>query len=149
MIIYKNKDIFIDVFEKKLDVIFHGCNIYCTMGKGIAKTIKKYFPELYQLDKKTIAGDRSKLGTINYIFDSNSKTYIVNAYTQATYWDPKDMLSYEAVFSCLLEIRNTFGHLDRIGMPKIGAGLARGDWNRIEKIIIDVFGKKDVFVYSI
>jgi len=33
--------------------------------------------------------------------------------------------------------------------PKIGAGLAHGDWNRIEKIINDVFGEREVKVYLI
>jgi O-acetyl-ADP-ribose deacetylase (regulator of RNase III) len=34
----------------------------------------------------------------------------------------------------------------RIGLPLIGAGLAGGDWNRIEKIIEKEFTKNDVSI---
>jgi len=29
----------------EFDLIVHGCNCFCTMGAGIAKTIREYFPE--------------------------------------------------------------------------------------------------------
>jgi hypothetical protein len=34
-------------------------------------------------------------------------------------------------------------------MPKIGAGLAGGDWEKIEEIINSVFDKRDIFVYEL
>ena len=39
------------------EVIAHGCNCMCTMGAGIAKTIKSEFPEAYQADCATEKGD--------------------------------------------------------------------------------------------
>ena len=33
------------------DVIIHGCNCFCTMGAGIAKSIKTAFPEAYLIWK--------------------------------------------------------------------------------------------------
>ena len=44
----------------EFDVIIHGCNCFCTMGAGIAKTIKDIFPEAYKADLNTKKGDRSK-----------------------------------------------------------------------------------------
>jgi O-acetyl-ADP-ribose deacetylase (regulator of RNase III) len=43
------------------DVIIHGCNCYCTMGAGIAKSIKKIFPAAYRADANSEKGDRDKL----------------------------------------------------------------------------------------
>jgi O-acetyl-ADP-ribose deacetylase (regulator of RNase III) len=40
--------------EGKFDVVIHGCNCSCTMGAGIAKSIKDQFPEAYQADLITI-----------------------------------------------------------------------------------------------
>jgi O-acetyl-ADP-ribose deacetylase (regulator of RNase III) len=41
---------------------------------------------------------------------------------------------YEAFTICMRKINNIFTG-KHIGMPKIGAGLAGGNWNRIEHII--------------
>ena len=50
----------------EFDLIIHGCNCFCTMGAGIAKTIKEKFPEAYRADLETEKGARSKLGQISW-----------------------------------------------------------------------------------
>jgi O-acetyl-ADP-ribose deacetylase (regulator of RNase III) len=52
--------------EGRFDVIVHGCNCQCAMGKGIALSIKNEFPEAYQADQQTSKGGRAKLGTITF-----------------------------------------------------------------------------------
>lgn len=37
----------------KFDIIVHGCNCFCEMGAGIARQIKKTFPEAYRADMET------------------------------------------------------------------------------------------------
>jgi O-acetyl-ADP-ribose deacetylase (regulator of RNase III) len=64
---------------------------------------------------------------------------VVNAYTQYKYGrNHKDgaiaPFDYEAFTLCMRKINSVFGG-KHIGLPKIGAGLAGGDWSRIEKII--------------
>jgi len=64
---------------------------------------------------------------------------VVNAYTQYRYGrnhadGDSNPFDYEAFTMCMRKMNHLFkGKL--IGMPKIGAGLAGGDWNKIEKII--------------
>jgi O-acetyl-ADP-ribose deacetylase (regulator of RNase III) len=122
--------------------IAHGCNCFCTMGSGIAKTIRNEFPKAFIVDTNTKKGDRFKLGTFSSI--SLKHGIIYNLYTQYTYWDPNDLLDYSAVgrcFSLLDQIyldllkENLIKKESVFGIPKIGAGLARGDWDTIEKII--------------
>ena len=126
--------------QGKFDVIVHGCNCLCCMGAGIAKQIKKEFPKAYKVDKGTIPGDSSKLGRITYSsFKRNNGTelIIVNAYTQFSTdsaCQRKDLVEYDALRSCFKTISKMFND-KRIGYPKIGAGLARGDWDKISKII--------------
>lgn len=123
------------------DVIVHGCNCFCTMGKGIAPQIKKAFPAAYIADCQTRKGDKSKLGTISYatVETFNGELVVVNAYTQYDYRkgynsDSKRRVDYKALRSCFKEIKQYFNGR-RIGYPMIGAGLAGGDWDTIAKII--------------
>lgn len=39
--------------QGEFDLIVHGCNCFCTMGKGIALTIKQEFPIVYKVDCET------------------------------------------------------------------------------------------------
>jgi len=135
--------------DGKFDIIIHGCNCFCTMGAGIARQIKDTFPEAYKADLKTKIGDASKLGTINFattksIYYTGTKTdireiIVINAYTQFDYRGERSgilLADYEAIRMCFNRIALLFGKQNkRIGYPKIGAGLANGDWNTISKII--------------
>lgn len=126
----------------EFDVIAHGCNCFCKMGAGIAKDIRLNFPEAWYADKDTKSGDRKKLGTITWA--QCGDVAVVNAYTQFTYWEKdKVLLEYDALRSCFEKIKEEFsGKI--IGIPKIGAGLARGDWNKIVAIIDEVMVDEDV-----
>jgi len=124
------------------DVIAHGCNCFIKMGAGIAPQIKKAFPEAFYVDSETLRGDKSKLGTISHTL--NTTPIVVNIYSQ---YDTngrifgKMDLDYDALRSGLLEMKLKFSG-KTFGLPMIGAGLAQGDWNIIEKIIEDVmFGE--------
>ena len=139
--------------EDHFDVIIHGCNCFCAMGNGIALDIKTYFPDNYALDCMTAKGDVSKLGTFNYLtYDTfeGRKLSVVNAYTQFKYWsesgDKTPLVNYQALSKVLREIADAFPTDTRFGLPMIGAGLARGDWNIISEIIKDAFCGKNFTV---
>ena len=146
--------------EGKFDVITHGCNCFCTMGAGIAVAMKENFDcQMFHMEAPKYRGDINKLGTIDYqtrqiflkekinlmgveIESVNFGSFgliIVNSYTQYHFgqnhpdgvYHPVD---YEAIALCMRKINHTFKG-KRIGLPKIGAGLAGGDWNKISKII--------------
>lgn len=120
----------------RFDVIVHGCNCFCTMGAGIAKLIRDKFPEAYQADQKTGMGDKKKLGTYSWArIERNGTNFtIVNGYTQYDFSGPGPLVDYGAVQKLFARIKKEFPH-QRIGYPKIGAGLAKGDWDVISGII--------------
>ena len=130
--------------EGKFDVIAHGCNCFCTMGAGIAKTIKENFPQAYQADLETMKGDENKLGTCSYATITSPKLTIVNAYTQYTY-GRLFRVHYNAIRQCMKLIKMNFSG-SRIGLPKIGAGLAGGHWHIIQAIIEDELKYMDVTI---
>lgn len=120
----------------EFDVIIHGCNCFCTMGAGIAKSIKKEFPEAFQADKKTEYGDKNKLGKISWAKAKSEKgeLIIVNGYTQYNWKGIGRKVNYEAVRNVFQTVKKLFSGL-KIGYPAIGAGLAGGDWKIISNII--------------
>src|SRR5688572_20917837 len=128
----------------EFDVIVHGCNCQNAMGKGIALSIKKAFPEAYDADLKTISGDRSKLGTITTAEISRPPATftVVNAYTQFHWKGDGVKADYDAIRSAFTEIKRRFTG-QRVGYPKIGAGLARGDWPTIAAIIDEELAGED------
>jgi len=118
------------------DVIVHGCNCQCVMGKGIAKTIRQKFPEAYAADRATQKSDRKKLGTISLAEISRDavRFTVVNAYIQ-WHWRGRGVkVDYEALRSAMHLVNLQFANL-RVGLPLIGAGLAGGDWTVIAEII--------------
>lgn len=122
--------------EGMFDVICHGSNCFCTFGAGIAKQIKQEFPEAYEADLRTNKGDKSKLGWYSRAYIKKYDLIIINAYTQYGYWGKsgKVNVDYEAIHNVFNKIYNAYN--DKvIGIPMIGAGLAGGDWAKIQKII--------------
>jgi O-acetyl-ADP-ribose deacetylase (regulator of RNase III) len=107
-------------------------------------------PSAYKEDMKTKKGDKSKLGsfTVGVIDGSlpGSGFLVCNFYTQYDYGRGLKF-NYDKFRECLINFRRdmTVPYF-RIGMPKIGAGHAGGDWNKIEQIIIDELGDLDVTI---
>jgi len=123
----------LDLFDQKiLDIMVHGCNCFHTMGAGIAKQIKQKYKKAYEADLNTIKGDKNKLGSYSFV-QLNDKQFIINAYTQY-HFNGTNPLDYDALRKVFKMIDETFKN-KIIGIPKIGAGLAKGNWEIIEKII--------------
>jgi O-acetyl-ADP-ribose deacetylase (regulator of RNase III) len=130
------------------DVIIHGCNCQCRMGRGIALSIKQQFPEAYTADCKTTIGDRTKLGTFTTVqIDRDGFNFtIVNGYTQFHWQGDGVLADYDAIRSVFRQVKQQFGG-KRIGYPKIGAGLARGDWSIIADIVeAELAGENHTYV---
>lgn len=140
------------------DVIAHGVNCMCVQGKGLAPQMVKAFgtDKYFELEVPDTKGDINKLGQIEYIeyyrdieggfypdtfgFSEEPPTLIVvNAYTQYNYGknhsdgDNKPV-DYEAIALCMRKINHEFKG-QHIGLPRIGCGLAGGDWDIVRGII--------------
>ena len=119
--------------------MIHGCNCFNTMKSGIAGQITREFPEASVADSRTIRGDRSKLGT--YSLAQTEFGSIYNCYTQLRYGRDGDRyLDYEALYKAL-ELVNSNHSFDKKGLliPRIGCGLAGGNWNIVKTMIQEIF----------
>jgi O-acetyl-ADP-ribose deacetylase (regulator of RNase III) len=124
------------------DVIMHGANCHCAMGRGIALTIKNRYPEVYAADCATVKSDRNKLGTVSTQKVRAHEFIVANCYTQFDYYGNGVLADYDAIRACAREVKKRFAG-QRIGYPKIGAGLAKGDWNVIKAILEEEFEGED------
>ncbi|MEY4668851.1 MAG: hypothetical protein RL518_1550 [Pseudomonadota bacterium] len=126
------------------DVIIHGCNCDCIMGAGIARAIREHFPEAFEADQATSPGDTTKLGTYSFArCERNRHTiHVINAYSQAHPSGAGVLVDYAAVRRVMRSLKRDFSGR-RFGYPKLGAGLARGDWAIIGKIIDEELAGED------
>jgi O-acetyl-ADP-ribose deacetylase (regulator of RNase III) len=135
------------------DIIIHGCNCQHIMGKGIAKQIRASYPEMFEIDCKS---PRVAPGKILY-HEFNGLT-VINAYTQIAPGGPnirhKIRKDNHDIFDTrdnrlnfikesMLKVNDRFKG-KKIGIPKIGAGLAGGEWFMIEYVIKQSLKDNDV-----
>lgn len=125
------------------DVITHGCNCLSTMKAGIAPQMAEAFGcDKFEMERWSMGHSITKLGNIDYEqipIGHGLWITVVNSYTQYSYGKNhadgvSNPLDYEALTLCMRKINHTFKG-KHIGLPKIGAGLAGGDWDRIKNII--------------
>lgn len=104
--------------------------------RGLQRLSRKTFPEAYKADLATTKGSREKLGSISAatVTRGGRQITIVNGYTQFHWRGSGVLVDYDAVKTVMTEVKSRFGGR-RLGYPKIGAGLARGDWRLIAQII--------------
>ena len=134
-------------------VIMHGCNAQRTMGKGVAKLIRAQFPYAYE---QYLQGSQTLGDVIFAIPPTDDGKIIANAITQdkfrKTYDDDNvQYVDYDAIEQSFKTV-NQFckeNGIDTIAVPKIGAGLAGGDWAIIEQLIVKSTPDITVKVYCI
>lgn len=150
-----------DIFNAP-GIIVHGCNAQGVMGSGFAAEARRRHPELFDAYTRQIAASSDPLGTISYIrskaiaFGDTVDQIIVNGITQRYYGrDPnRRYVDYAAVSKVFEEVLYLAQKLCmQINFPKIGAGLANGDWGVIEQLIefqlldqVDVEGNEIKYV---
>ena len=123
-----------DVFASPYRFILHGCNAQGVMGAGFALQVKKQYPFAYKEYMSIYKEKGLSLGETQFV-KCRDRT-IINSVTQHHYGRTQGVryVSYDAIAMSLAMVEETL-YGETVAMPKIGAGLAGGDWNVIESII--------------
>lgn len=145
-----------NLLDAEEDAVVHGCNCKKTMGSGVALALRNKWPEVYQadVDYDEFAG-REKIGKFSWVDimrgGERVKT-VYNLYTQVNYL-PRgvDHFEYEGFRTGLNSLLTHMAsiNLNSLAMPKIGAGLAGGNWRDIKKIIKEVLDNHQGMVITI
>ena len=133
-----------DLTETDIKLVAHGCNCFCTMGKGVALAIRQRWPTAWRADLNTVKGDKSKLGKISVGVDQEHT--VLNLYTQYHYGKLHSSLDMDVLRHCLQAVKRLYPGVD-IAIPKIGSGLALGDWTAIEALILEVWDDREIYVF--
>lgn len=142
-----------------VQVICHICNDLGAWGKGFALAVDKLSkdPKEYYL-RQAKYGKNFGLGQVQWTF-VNPQLAVVNMIAQhglRSGSNPKP-LDGRALYRCLKKVDVACHALIRdpddkrltIHMPKIGSGLAGGDWTFIEAVIDCALPNWKVFVYTL
>src|SRR5580692_4205958 len=110
----------------------HGCNCAGAMGAGIAIEFKRRWPRMFEEYRTRCEDGRFGLGDV-FVWTEGEHT-IFNLGTQE-HWRKKAQIS--ALVRSLEKMCGlaTSAGIERIGLPRIGAGLGGLDWTRVKKVI--------------
>jgi O-acetyl-ADP-ribose deacetylase (regulator of RNase III) len=127
-----------DLLAAEEAMIVHGCNARGAMRSGVAKAIRGRWPEAYEAYTTEHKARGLSLGDVVFAKTGDGKL-IANAITQASYGRNKTRryVSYDAVEASMSKVAAKAAKLGitAVAMPRIGAGLANGDWRVLECII--------------
>jgi O-acetyl-ADP-ribose deacetylase (regulator of RNase III) len=122
-------------------LIVHGCNCQGVMGGGVALAVRNTYPAAYQTYYNEYVQNGLQLGQIISVEVEENK-WVINAMTQDQYGSDRRYVNYDAIAVAFEQIRdyarqvaNVRGFAPDIAYPLIGAGLAKGNWHIVEKII--------------
>lgn len=142
--------------QGEFDYIAHGCNCFNRQKSGIAKQMVATFgTDKFEMEN-WLAGAINKLGCNDgrmfrvdgkYAHpDNNGNLGVLNCYTQYNYGrDGKRYVDYDALRLCMRKLNHEFAG-SKIGLPKIGCGLAGGDWAVVRGIIEEELKNCDVTI---
>ena len=114
--------------------------------KGFTTIVKHKYPQAYTADKKTAKGSRAKLGT--YSQAQTEHGTIINLYSQYHYGFGTINCDYSAIKKGFISLNEEYENKS-IAIPKIGAGLAGGDWEKIESIINSVTPNLNITLFIV
>jgi len=148
-----------DLLSAKEDIIAHQVNCKGVMGAGVAKQIKKKWPEAYdeyacECEKASFMSELL-LGEVvySYIFERDMRdtyTIIAHMFGQDGYGkDNRCHTNYKALECAMENVADYARYTHKsIAMPhKIGCGLGGGDWNNVVlPMIHNIFDKTGVEV---
>jgi O-acetyl-ADP-ribose deacetylase (regulator of RNase III) len=143
-------------------IIAHICNDDGKWGKGFVMALSRRWPEPEEKYRAWYRDRESrssgfKLGavrfvavkTIDTLLSSNLKLWVANMIAQHGVRGPGNPapIRYGALQQALGKVAEFAKKNDAVVcMPKIGAGLAGGDWGKIERIILETLDVQDVSV---
>lgn len=153
-----------NILDTDCFIICQQVNCMGVMGSGLAKQIMNKWPTVYTEYKSfcnMFNSPEELIGQVNFVslnYD-NLEEYrmIANLFGQLNYGRNKNIVytDYNALKDAFINLKCHFirNHKIKIAIPYgIGCGLANGSWNKVYKIIEDVFKDYDnyfdVFIYK-
>jgi len=142
-----------DLLQAPVDAIAHGCNCQKIFGAGVALQIARKWPEVVQADQDLASSAEERLGQIDVVkleAPTSAICWVINCYTQFNF-GAGVQVDYQALLRCVQRLGAYMAANGiSVAIPKIGAGLAGGDWRTIEGVINSQLPEsQELFVYTL
>lgn len=132
-------------------IIAHICNDIGAWGAGFVLAISRRWTKPKAEYQQAQGTGQFKLGSIQLV-QVEKEIWVANLIAQRDI-RPRNHLPpirYVALSKCLTTLSIRAEELNAtVHMPRIGCGLAGGNWQRIEPIIAECLSHQEVFVYDL
>lgn len=143
-----------DLFELPTDyTLVHCISLDCAMGAGIAKVFNKKFPKMKLRLVDCIRGNKLThpisilYGVERTVEDKliliDEPQAVINMITKEKYWHKPTYDDFQAALIHAAFLCKKYG-IKKLGMPRIGCGLDRLEWDEVEAMIENCFKDVDV-----
>jgi O-acetyl-ADP-ribose deacetylase (regulator of RNase III) len=129
--VFTKGDIFAD---PEIRAYAHGCNCAGAMGAGIAIEFKRRWPRMFEEYAARCADRRFGMGDV-FVWSEGEHT-IFNLGTQEHWRKKAQIPALAKSLTKMLELAALAG-IERVGVPRIGAGLGGLDWARVKKVMAE------------
>lgn len=137
-----------DITLTNCQVIAHCCNCYKVMGAGVAKALSTRWPGIAQVDKLDKRSPGERFGSFtNYVTPEGK--IIFNLYGQLDYGTDQRQVNYERLYKALELMGSVLPPGTTIALPRLGCGLAGGNWTIVKSMIQFTLSHLDVTIYSL
>lgn len=142
-------------FPENTNVLAHGCNTLGSFGAGLARQIAEEYPAAAEADQEALKTKENQLGTFSSAIVAGGTKRIANLYIQESVGTDRRRVDYEALYTCLTNLRAVLesagkeGRAYRLALPWIGCGLAGGSRRVVAAMIDDIFGDSPIEVFVV
>lgn len=146
----KGVDLINDI--SKYDYIIVPTNCYCNFGDGFSRKVRRAYPYVYEIEKRTPYGDKDKLGNIVLAEFENEPKFIIAYICFGYNFRPdlvKDYLSYKALDTVLKKINIEFKGCN-IATTMIGCNRLDGNGDRrfVERMLKENITDLNLTIYD-
>jgi O-acetyl-ADP-ribose deacetylase (regulator of RNase III) len=125
-----------DLFHTEgLRAYAHGCDCAGQMDKGVAVAFKKKWPLMYEEYRARCQDGRFRLGDVFAWSEGDEVVYNLGIQEQST--KKAKVTALAKSLKTMAELAQKAG-IERVGLPRIGAGQGGLDWPRVKKVLSEV-----------
>lgn len=152
--------------QENLRLIVHICNNLGGWGRGFVNSIssqwkepEKEYRKWFNENRLITGNNKLPLGSWRMVPVENGKIMVVNMIAQDEYVSSSNPVAirYSALFMCFSGVKQWIDNFREsnpntyisVHGPRLGAGLANGDWKTIEGIVDVCLTGEDVFIYDL
>lgn len=130
------RDIFDAVEDFRRDdqcvLFFHGCNAQGVMGSGVARQVKKRWPNVYRVYRRQCKQSHPEDLVGKVLLGSRVGLQVANAITQKDYGSDGTYADPEWIESCLDEVDQNFSEDNIVPVAvRVGCGLGGLNWEDV------------------